>query len=101
MASEVSAFYRCNRDVKRVIVGRQIFQRTLVSVLKLLWVGVSGTTNTYPKQFEHLNLMYMYFVTILGFVHFLFSKYFLSKLHHSVLVCNPVIVDRYICFAVK
>ena len=23
--------------------------------LKLLWVGVSGATNTYPKQIENLN----------------------------------------------
>ena len=27
----------------------------LVQLLKLFWVGLSGATNTYTKQFEHLN----------------------------------------------
>ena len=24
-------------------------------VTKLFWIGVNGATNTYPKQFDHLN----------------------------------------------
>ena len=35
----------------------------LVKVLKLFWVGVSGATNNYPKQFQHFNYAYAWLIT--------------------------------------
>ena len=71
MTDKIATNYR-KKSVLEILIpnflnrsARQTFTATMRIVLNVLWVGVSGATNTHPQRYVHLNYIDNHYLVFL------------------------------------